>query len=92
MSAKPESPKSPPPASEKFLQKLVAYIGRDEIRQQIQDGIIDPLLNHVMTKIFPYVILICVLFTLLLLVILLALGIIVFQIRASPAAACAAAN
>jgi bifunctional UDP-N-acetylglucosamine pyrophosphorylase/glucosamine-1-phosphate N-acetyltransferase len=46
-----------------------------------QDTIIDPLLNHVMKRVFPYIILTCVLFILLLLVVLLTLGIIVFQMR-----------
>ncbi len=76
-----------PPAEDtttrRFMQKLIAYVGRNEIRQQVQQELIDPLLTHVMRKVFPYIILICVLFVLLLLVVLLTLGIIVFQLRGS---------
>ena len=65
-----------------FLQNVIAYIGRDEIRRKLQDDIIDPLLSHVLRRVYPYIILTCVLFVLLLLVVLLTLGIIIFQLRA----------
>jgi hypothetical protein len=65
-----------------LLQKIVGYIGKDEVKVQIKRQLIDPLLQHVLERIYPYIILICVLFVLLLFVILITLGIIVFQIRA----------
>ena len=65
-----------------FVQKVIDYIGRHEIRKKVQDDIVDPLLNHVMKRVFPYIILTCVLFILLLLAVLLTLGIIIFQNRA----------
>jgi hypothetical protein len=64
-----------------FLKKAIAYAGKEEIRRQIQDTLIDPLIRHIMDRIFPYIILTCVLFVLLLIVILVTLGIIIFQIR-----------
>jgi uncharacterized membrane protein len=64
-----------------FLQKAIDYIRQEETRKQIQTSIIDPLLSHVMNRVFPYIILICVLFVLLLIVILVTLGIIVVQMR-----------
>lgn len=69
------------------MKRLVHYVAKDEIRVQIQKEIIDPLLNHVMKRIFPYIILICVLFVLLLIAVLLTLGIIVFQLRGIGAGA-----
>jgi hypothetical protein len=42
---------------------------------------LDPILNHILKKIFPYIILICVMFALLLLAVLITLGVIVFQMR-----------
>jgi hypothetical protein len=71
----------PSKAAESLFHKLVTYIGKQEIRNQIQMEIIDPLLNHIMHRIFPYIILICVLFILLLISVLLTLGIIVFFMR-----------
>jgi hypothetical protein len=64
-----------------LLQKLMLYVGKDEVRHQIKYHLLDPLLQHVLERVYPYIILICVLFVLLLFVILITLGIIVFQIR-----------
>ena len=70
-----------PPWAHAFLQKAIDYIQKDDTRKQIQELIIDPLLNHIMSRVFPYIILTCVLFVLLLIVILITLGIIITQIR-----------
>jgi len=67
--------------SNNFVQRMIQYIGKEEIRQKLNDDIIDPLLDHVMKRVFPYIILTCVLFILLLLVVLLTLGIIIFHLR-----------
>jgi hypothetical protein len=67
--------------SNTFLKKLIHYIGRQEIRNQIQTEVLDPLINHIMKRVFPYIILTCVLFVLLLIAVLLTLGIIIFQFR-----------
>jgi len=67
--------------SSSFVQRIIQYIGKEEIRQKLHDDVIDPLLNHVMKRVFPYIILTCVLFILLLLVVLLTLGIIIFHLR-----------
>ena len=64
-----------------LFNKILDYISRDEIRDKIQEDILDPLLNHIMKRVFPYIILTCVFFILLLIVVLLTLGIIVFQMR-----------
>jgi hypothetical protein len=64
-----------------FVKKLLDYVSRDEIRERVKSELVDPLLNHIMKRVFPYIILTCVLFILLLLVVLLTLGIIVFQMR-----------
>ena len=67
--------------SKSFVQRVIQYIGKEEIRQKLNDDVVDPLLNHVMKRVFPYIILTCVLFILLLLVVLLTLGIIIFHLR-----------
>jgi hypothetical protein len=74
-----------------LLQKLMLYVGKDEVRHQIKYHLLDPLLQHVLERVYPYIILICVLFVLLLFVILITLGIIVFQIRGPGSTAAAAA-
>lgn len=65
----------------KFYDKLIVYVGKEETRKKIQEIILDPLLNHVMNRVFPYIILTCVLFILLLFSVLITLGIVVFTIR-----------
>jgi hypothetical protein len=67
--------------SNNFVQRVIQYIGKEEIRQKLNDDIIDPILNHIMKRVFPYIILTCVLFILLLIVVLLTLGIIIFHLR-----------
>lgn len=64
-----------------LMQKVLDYVVRDDIRSKIQSEIVDPLLDHIMKRVFPYIILTCVFFILLLVVVLLTLGIIVFQMR-----------
>ena len=67
--------------SNTFLHRMLQYIGKEEIRKRLHDDVIDPLLDHVMKRVFPYIILTCVLFILLLIVVMLTLGIIIFHLR-----------
>jgi hypothetical protein len=66
---------------EDFVTKLFLYINREETRQQFQNFVIDPLLNHVLERVFPYIVLTCVLFVVLIVVVMLTLGIVIFQLR-----------
>ncbi len=67
--------------TQKFIKKIIHFIGKEEVKEQIKGEIIDPLLNHIMKRVFPYIILSCVLFVLLLFAVLLMLGIVIFQFR-----------
>ena len=73
--------------TQSFVKKMIHYVGKDEMKTRIKSEIIDPLLNHIMKRVFPYIILSCVLFVLLLLAVLLTLGIIIFQFRSHGLAA-----
>jgi hypothetical protein len=64
-----------------FINKMIDYLGNEQTRDRIQSDILDPLLNHIMKRIFPYIALTCVLFILLLVVVLLTLGIIISHLR-----------
>ena len=66
----------------KFYDKLIVYFGKQETQTKIKEIVLDPLLNHVMKRVFPYIILTCVLFVLLLFAVLITLGVVVFNIRA----------
>lgn len=67
--------------SNQFLQKIFQYINRDETRKQIQVFLLDPMINHIMERVLPYILLFSVFFVILLLLVALTLGIIVFQLR-----------
>jgi hypothetical protein len=72
------------PVEKGFLQKMIKFLGKEEIQERLKRELVDPILQHVMKRVFPYIILICVLFVLLLLVVLLTLGVIIFQLRSIP--------
>jgi len=63
-----------------LLQKVFRYINREETRKQIQVFLLDPMLNHIMERVFPYILLICVFFAVLLLLVVSTL-VILFQLR-----------
>jgi hypothetical protein len=66
-----------------LYQKVMQYTNQVETRKLFQELILDPILQHVLEKVFPYVMLSCVLFILLLIVIIITLAIMIFQIRKS---------
>jgi hypothetical protein len=75
-----------------FISKIITFLGRQEIQGRLKREVVDPILNHVMKQVFPYIILICVLFVLLLLAVLMTLGVIIFQLRSLPGAAAGAVS
>lgn len=66
---------------EQLMEKSIHILNREDTRKKLQIYLIDPLLNHVMERIFPYVILICVLFAVLLIVVMMTFGILILQHR-----------
>ena len=66
-----------------ILEKIIHYFEKESIQTTVRSKVIDPILNHILKRIFPYIILICVMFALLLVSVLITLGVIVFQMRAS---------
>jgi hypothetical protein len=54
----------------KMLHKLFKSLNNDESRKYIQIYLIDPLMNHVLERIFPYIIITSVLFIILILCII----------------------
>jgi hypothetical protein len=49
----------------KWVEKMVAHLQKEENKRLIQLYLIDPILNHVLDRVFPYIILTCALFSLL---------------------------
>lgn len=52
---------------QRFIQKTFLMLNNDETKKHIQVYLIDPLLNHILERIFPYIILTTVLFIILIL-------------------------
>ena len=77
VSIKPEKPSW----LEQLMEKSIHLLNRQETRKKLQLYLIDPLLNHVMERVLPYIVLTCVLFTLLLILVMLTFGMLVVQIR-----------
>ena len=48
-----------------WVQKIIQAVQTDENKKMIQVFLVDPVLNHVLERLFPYVLILCVLFVLL---------------------------
>ena len=72
-----------PPMWEGIIEKSIVMLNDTNNQKRIQQFIIDPVLNHVMNRVYPYILLICVLFTLLLIVAMLTFAIVFLQMRQS---------
>jgi hypothetical protein len=67
--------------TDKLLQKCITYIETESVQSTLNAKLINPILNHVLKRVFPYIVLICVMFVLLLLSVLITLGVILFQTK-----------
>ena len=65
------------------MEKSIHLLNRDDTRKKLQLYLIDPLLNHIMERVFPYIVLTCALFTLLLIVAMLTFGMLIVQTRST---------
>jgi len=49
----------------KLLQKTIKFIQSDQNKKYIHVFLIDPVINHILDRVFPYVLILSVLFTIL---------------------------
>lgn len=80
-SGKPGFPSNRKSILEGFMEKAIVFLHEPTTKERIQHYLIDPLLNHVMDRVFPYIVLTCVLFTLLLIVAMLTFAMVFIQMR-----------
>jgi flagellar biosynthesis protein FlhB len=64
-----------------MMQKWILFFEKETVQSNIKHRILDPILRHIMKQIFPYILLICIMFVLLLISVLITLGVIIFQVR-----------
>jgi hypothetical protein len=50
---------------QKWIQKLIQIVQTEENKKMVHVFLLDPILNHVLERIFPYVLMLCVLFVIL---------------------------
>lgn len=50
---------------QKWIQKLIQMVQTEENKKMVQVFLVDPILNHVLERLFPYVAILCVLFVIL---------------------------
>jgi hypothetical protein len=70
----------------KWVQKLSKLIQTEENKKMMHVFIIDPILNHVLERLFPYVLILCVLFVVLTIMITLTLLLVFTRLPAAFAA------
>ena len=60
---------------------MAKFFEKEHIQFAIRNKILDPILNYILNKIFPYVMLICVMFMLLLVSVIVTLCVMIFKFR-----------
>ncbi len=50
---------------QRWIEKLIKMVQTEENKKMVQVFLVDPILNHVLERLFPYVLILCVLFVIL---------------------------
>jgi len=66
-----------------ILDRTIQFFQEPKNQQRIQEKCIDPLLKHMLNRLFPYIILTGILFSLILLMSFTSVGLLIFQLRQS---------
>jgi hypothetical protein len=66
----------------KWIDKMAVHLHNEDNKRLVQLYLIDPILNHIMDRVFPYLILTCALFSLL--VILVGLTFVILLMKVQP--------
>ena len=74
-----------------ILDRTVQFFQEPKNRERIQQNCLDPMLRYILDRMFPYIILTCILFSLILLMSLTSVGLLIFQLHMSSKQAVAQA-
>jgi hypothetical protein len=66
-----------------ILDRAVEFFQEPKNRERIQQNCLDPMLRYLLDRMFPYIILTCILFSLILLMSLTSVGLLIFQLHMS---------
>ena len=64
-----------------ILDRTVQFFQEPKNRERIQQNCLDPMLRYILDRMFPYIILTCILFSLILLMSLTSVGLLMFQLH-----------
>jgi ABC-type multidrug transport system permease subunit len=68
-----------------ILDRIFQYFKEPKNRERIQTQCIDPIFSYILDRMFPYIILTCVIFSLILLMSLTSIGLIIFKLQGPSA-------
>jgi len=64
-----------------ILDRILQFFKEPKNQDRIRKECIDPLLRHILDRLFPYIILTCIIFSLIMLISLTSIGLFIFQLR-----------
>ena len=64
-----------------ILDRAIEFFQEPRNRERIQHNCLDPVLRYLLDRMFPYIILTCILFSLILLMSLTSVGLLIFQLH-----------
>ena len=64
-----------------MLEKVIMFLQKEDTLQKLHLFVLDPLLNHILERVFPYIVLTCVLFGLLLILAMCTFAVLLLQMR-----------
>jgi len=73
----------PPPGTmvHTVLERIFQYFQEPKNQERIKYQCIDPLVKYILDRMFPYIILTCIMFSLILLMSLISVGLLMFQMH-----------
>lgn len=78
--------KQSPVPIRKWAERLTDYLQQEDNKRLVHQYVVDPILNHVLDRVFPYIILTCALFSILVILVGMTFVLVLFR-NASPKAA-----
>jgi hypothetical protein len=67
-----------------IIERTLQFFQEPTNRERIQTQCIDPLIRHILDRLFPYIILTCIIFSLILLMSFASVGLLILQLRSIP--------
>jgi hypothetical protein len=81
-----------PKWAESFVDKAIHLLQNETLRKKIQIMLLQPFLQYFLELIFPYIIIVCVVFGIMMISILSILALLLFQLQGATAAVASVAN